>query len=62
MKPGVLKKICMESGLTCQCEGVDILAVVCARHVLLAKPDGVLALGDAIEDFKVLLRYALYET
>lgn len=59
MKPGGLKKKICESGLTCQCEGVNVLAIVCARHVLLPKTDGVFALGDAVEDLKVLFRDAL---
>ncbi len=50
MKPVCCKRKVVESGLTCQSEGVDILAVVCACHVLLSKADGVFALGDAVED------------
>ncbi len=50
LKPGVAKEKLWKVGLTCQSEGVDILAVVCACHVLLSKADGVFALGDAVED------------
>ena len=46
-------------GLTGQCEGVDILTVVCAGHVLLAQADGVLSGGDAIELFELCLVDAL---
>ena len=45
---------------TGQREGVDVLPVVRARHELLAETDGVLALGDTVEDLKVLLGDALY--
>lgn len=46
---------------TAQSKGVDVLPVVCAGHVLLAKTNGVLALGDAVENLKILLRDALRE-
>lgn len=42
----------MRSQRTVQCEGVDVLAVVGPCHVLLAKANGVLALGNAIELFQ----------
>ena len=44
---------------TCQREGVDVLPVVGASHVLLSKANGVLALGDTIKDFKVFFGDAL---
>jgi hypothetical protein len=44
---------------TRQRKRVDVLTVVRACHELLAKTDGVLALGDAIKDLEVLLRDAL---
>ena len=47
-------------GRTGQCKRVDILAVVAACHELLAKTNGVLALGDAVEHLKLLLRDALH--
>ena len=47
-------------GRTGQCKRVDVLAVVAACHELLAKTDGVLALGDVVEDLELLLRDALY--
>lgn len=45
--------------LTSQKEGVDVLPVVTARHVLLAKTNGVLALRHAIELLQLLLGDAL---
>ena len=48
-------------GRTVQREGVDVLAVVTASHELLAKTNGVLALGDVVEDLELLLRDALLE-
>ena len=45
--------------LTSQGEGVDVLPVIASRHELLAKTDGVLALGDVVEDFEFLFRNAL---
>jgi hypothetical protein len=50
----------VEEGLTRQGERVDILAVVGASHVGLAETNGVFALGDTIEDFKVLLGDTLW--
>lgn len=41
--------------LTRQRERVDVLAVIGAGHVRLAKTNGVFALGNTIEDFKVFL-------
>ena len=41
--------------LTGKGKGVDVLAVICASHVLLSKTDSVFPLGDTVEDFKVLL-------
>ena len=46
-------------GRTVQREGVDVLAVVAACHELLAKTDGVLALGDTVELLELLLGDAL---
>ena len=45
--------------LTCQGERVDVLAIICACHVLLTQTDGIFSFGDAIEDFELLLRDAL---
>lgn len=49
--------ICASLGnrLTRQGERVDVLAVVGAGHVRLAKTDGVFTLWDAIEDFEGFL-------
>ena len=48
-----------KTGRTGEREGVDVLAVVAAGHELLAKTDGVLALGDVVEDLELLLGNAL---
>ena len=47
---------------TSQEEGVDVLAVVAARHVLLSETDRVLALGDTVELLELLLGDALHTT
>lgn len=47
------------TGRTGESDGVDVLAVVEAGHVLLAEADGVLALGDAVKGLELLLRDAL---
>jgi hypothetical protein len=47
-------------GRTGEGKGVDVFAVVTAGHELLAKADGVLALGNTVEDLKILLRNALH--
>ena len=41
----------IENLLTGQSERVDVFAVIGTRHVRLAETDGVLALGDTVEDF-----------
>ena len=41
--------------LTRQGEGVDVFTVVGAGHVRLAETDGVLPLGDTIENLEVFL-------
>ena len=46
-------------GRTGQCKRVNILAVVAACHELLAKTNGVLALGNTIELLELLLRDTL---
>ena len=50
----------MHAESTCERERVDIFTVVCASHVLLAKTNCVFALGNAIENFELLLGNALY--
>jgi hypothetical protein len=44
---------------TIQSKGVDIFTVIAARHVFLAKANGILAFGDTIKDFKVRFRDTL---
>ena len=46
---------------TSERHGVDVLPVVCERHVGLAKANGVFALGNTVIDLEVLLRDALEE-
>ena len=45
--------------LTAQREGVNVFPVIGAGHVLLTKANGVLALGDTIENLEVLFRDTL---
>ncbi len=52
---------CGNEARTGEGEGVDVLAIVTACHELLTKTNGILALGDAVEDFELLLRNALCE-
>lgn len=44
---------------TRESHGVDVFAVVGKGHVGLAEANGVLALGDTVEDFELLLGDAL---
>ena len=44
---------------TSKSEGVDVLAVVTARHELLAKTNGVFALGYIVKHLELLLGDAL---
>jgi hypothetical protein len=44
---------------TIQSKGVDIFTVIAARHVFLAKANGILAFGDTVKDFKVCFRDTL---
>lgn len=46
---------------TTQSKRVDVLSVVGASHVLLTEADGVLALGDTVENLQVDFRDALSE-
>ena len=52
----------VEEKLTGQRERVDVLAVIGASHVRLAKTNGVFALRDTIEDFEVFLGDTLRES
>ena len=45
--------------LTIQSKRVNIFAVITARHVLLAKTNGVFALSNTVENFEVRLRDTL---
>jgi hypothetical protein len=62
-KKGVLATQCTEGRTphTRERHGVDILPVICERHVGLAKANGVFALGDTVIDLKVLFGDALGE-
>lgn len=57
---GIYASGAIEDRLTRQGEGVNVFAIVSACHVRLAETDSVFALGNAIENFEVLLGDALW--